>query len=122
MIYLILKSYLTIILSVATSSILLLLLGMYWIFKPEKNPSSFNKVLQTSLRPIAPENTDRQTTVSASDLNAIAGESIFATQLDLARAYMEAGKLTAAKKILNQVFSQGNETERQEAEYLLGSL
>lgn len=53
---------------------------------------------------------------------AIAGEDKLATQLDLARAYIETGKTQLAKKILLFVLEKGALPQQQEAKRLLGIL
>ncbi|OGT53290.1 MAG: hypothetical protein A3E84_01595 [Gammaproteobacteria bacterium RIFCSPHIGHO2_12_FULL_42_13] len=58
-------------------------------------------------------------TISSKDINAIAGEDSIATQLDLARAYIEAGRKQLARKMLDHVVEQGTAMQQQEAEHLL---
>lgn len=53
------------------------------------------------------------------DVNAIAGDDLLTTQLDLARAYIEMDNKELAKDILQQVLRQGNATQKREAERLL---
>ena len=55
-------------------------------------------------------------------INQVAGEDKITTQLDLARAYMEVGKIQLAKNILQQIIQQGSESQQQEATYLLNFL
>jgi FimV-like protein len=59
------------------------------------------------------------TIITSRDIRAIAGENIMATQLDLARAYIEIGKKTLAKKILNHVVKNGNTEDQKYAKQLL---
>lgn len=59
-------------------------------------------------------------TITSSDISAIAGEDVLATQLDLARAYIETGRKQLAKKILEYVVQQGSDAQRSEARILLG--
>jgi FimV-like protein len=59
-------------------------------------------------------------TISSHDINAIAGDDVIATQLDLARAYIETGRKQLAKKILIYVLTQGTVNQQQEAQRLLG--
>jgi pilus assembly protein FimV len=57
------------------------------------------------------------------DFDAIAGDDVMTTQLDLARALIEAGKSEAAKSILQSIVSQGSQTQQaQAAKTLLGSI
>ncbi|OGT45188.1 MAG: hypothetical protein A3E83_07890 [Gammaproteobacteria bacterium RIFCSPHIGHO2_12_FULL_41_20] len=57
--------------------------------------------------------------ISSKDITAIAGEDKIATQLDLARAYIEAGREQLAKKMLRHVVEKGSPGQQQEAERLL---
>ena len=45
-----------------------------------------------------------------------------ATKLDLARAYLEMGDATGAKEILQEVLAEGNDTQKQDAEEMLGQI
>lgn len=56
------------------------------------------------------------------DMNAIAGEDVMATQLDLAKAYIEMNQKDAAKKILKQTIKRGSLLQKQEARQLLQAL
>lgn len=103
MIYLILKSYLTILLPIITVAMLLFFTGVYFLFtknEPKPFKLDFNSI----------------------DMNAIAGDDVIHTQLDLARAYMETGRDELAKKMLSNVIAQGNMLQREEAKDLLNSL
>lgn len=60
--------------------------------------------------------------ITSHDIRAIAGEDMMATQLDLARAYIEVGKLHLAQQILDHVSRHGTLTQHQEAEQLLNTL
>jgi FimV-like protein len=97
MIALILKSYATLFVSIGIGSILIFCVGLYWIFNSQ----------ETSLDDIT-------------DFSAIAGDDLIATQLDLARAYIETNNKPLAKKILNDVIHQGSRSQKQEARILLG--
>lgn len=61
----------------------------------------------------------RQPTTQA--LDAIAGDDLIATQLDLARAYIETGKKMNAKQILVKVLKQANKTQQEEVRILLSA-
>ena len=123
MIYSILQSYLTILLLVAGISLFLLMLGLYIIFKRSRNvsyqrkqassaPHETTQVFKSSLANI-------EEPPATIDITAIAGDGLMATQLDLARAYIETGKKQLATAILKQVLSQGSEAEQHEAQMLL---
>jgi FimV-like protein len=62
------------------------------------------------------------TIITSQDIKAIAGDDIIATQLDLARAYIEIGKKRLAKKILDHVTEHGNSSQKQAAEHLMMGL
>ncbi len=104
---LIVKSYLAILLSVAAGSLFAFILGLYFIFRKKK---------------IAPREVVSTTNKleEHDDVAAIAGDDLLATQLDLARAYIETGKIQAAKNILEQVLAQGDVVQQKEAKQLLG--
>jgi len=44
------------------------------------------------------------------------------TKLDLARAYIDMGDPEGAKSILNEVMEEGNDSQKSEAEGLIGQL
>lgn len=94
MISIILKSYLTIFLAVGIGSLLIFVSGVYFIFS-------------------------RGAPKTAAPLEAIAGDDLVATQLDLARAYIETANISSAISILKQVLKQGSKTQQDEARSLL---
>lgn len=66
--------------------------------------------------------TNKSIVVTSRDIRAIAGEDMMVTQLDLARAYVELGKIKLAKQILNHVILHGNSLHQQSAQRLLSNL
>jgi FimV-like protein len=56
------------------------------------------------------------------DVSAIAGENIAATQLDLAKAYIEMDQKDLAKQVLKQVTQQGDVAQKREAQQLIDIL
>ncbi|MCE3237989.1 MAG: hypothetical protein K0R24_970 [Gammaproteobacteria bacterium] len=60
--------------------------------------------------------------ITSQDIKAIAGEDMMATQLDLARAYIEIGKVRLAKKILDHVAQHGNSGQQRVAHQLMTTL
>lgn len=117
MITLIIKNYLTLLLSIGIGSLIIFSIGvlsLYWLFK--KSPSKHYH--QETALPIEA----KQDTAYAHDISAIAGDDKIATQLDLARAYVETGKHRQAKTILQEVSAQGNLLQQQEAQSLLAVL
>lgn len=75
-----------------------------------------NKVFPKNQNPPVKKN---QLVITSKDIKAIAGEDVLATQLDLARAYMEIGKQTLATKILKHVLENGNSEQKTSAKNLL---
>lgn len=53
-----------------------------------------------------------------SEISAISGEDVMTTQLDLARAYIEMGKIDNAKAAINDVVKNGNSAQKREAKSL----
>ncbi len=110
-------SYLSVILSLASSVVVLLLLGLHFSYTQEVRPN----VRRQRARPQTPDVNIRRPTqqrhgmIKDEDLAAIAGEDLLATQMDLARAYRESGQKQLAKKILQQVLQQGSHTQQEEA-------
>jgi FimV-like protein len=100
MIIQIIKCYFVILLSLSIVSILIFGVGLRWILIRNSTDSS---------SPLSP------------DLMAIAGEDVIATQLDLARAYMETNQVALAKSMLQVVMAEGNSSQRKEAQRLLSS-
>lgn len=97
MISLIIDSYFMVFLSVGIGSLIIFVAGLYWIFSGS-TPSLENEA----------------------DLTSIAGDDVIATQLDLARAYIETNNKKIAKKILRLVLNQGNKVQKEQARALLG--
>ncbi|MDR3491166.1 MAG: FimV/HubP family polar landmark protein [Gammaproteobacteria bacterium] len=56
------------------------------------------------------------------DFSNIAGEDVIATQLDLAKAYIEMNQTKMAKQILNKALKHGNSSQQQEARQLVDTL
>ena len=116
MIYLIIKSYLILFQSLLAQ--FCVISALYLIFKPRKKP---RRPLVLPPKAYAKKNKRNAIYITSQDINAIAGEDVFATQLDLARAYIETGKAQLAKRILEYVIEKGSAQQRQEARNLLGS-
>jgi|SRR6185312_16166826 len=88
----------------ALAGIFVLLLILLKLKKPQKNKAV--RLIKNS--------EEMQQTV-----NAIAGDDVFTTQLDLARAYIEMDQKTLAQEILAQVIQQGNTIQQHEAKLLM---
>lgn len=65
------------------------------------------------------EKTNSSVNLDADDLDLLADLDETATKLDLARAYLEMGDSSGARDILNEVISEGNENQKQDAMALL---
>jgi FimV-like protein len=122
MIELIIKSYLGLLISVSAGALCLFVAGLIFIFrKPQSHDSAsrhaVNPVVPSQIKPAAQVSAN----VSIQDVHAIAGDDVIATQLDLARAFVEAGRKHLAKPILKQVMIEGSESQQQEARQLSGS-
>ena len=134
MITLIIKSYLTIFISVGLGCLFLFLMGLFFIFKRKTKTLSIETTAEEVQflheAPLAPVSLSTTQTVPerlasndivSKDFSAIAGDNVFATQLDLARAYIETGKKVLATNILHDVLAQGSYSQKQEAAQLLNA-
>lgn len=109
MLTLIIQSYLNVIAPLAIICSLIFFVGLYLIFRsrPAKKNASKTVFAET---PVI-------------DFDAIAGDDVITTQLDLARALIEAGRSESAKSILQTIVSQGSQTQQaQVAKTLLGTI
>lgn len=111
MIHVIFKTYATLLLSVGMTAGLLFILGLYWLFKETPTDMPEKKRLEPCL-----DTADVK--IPVEDLKAIAGDDVLATQLDLARAYVETNRKILAKKILDHVIQHGSNSQQQEARAL----
>lgn len=91
---------------------LILILAFFLFSERNRKPSSKNTETSKEPKPV----------ISSQDIRSIAGDDVMATQLDLARAYIEMGKNTLAKKILEHVLIHGSPTQQQEASELTNTL
>lgn len=118
MIMQILKSYLAILLSIGIGSLFCFILGLYLIFKPYRKSFSQLNVKNNENSDVTQMHSNKLT-VTSQDISAIAGDDVIATQLDLARAYIETGRTLLAKKILEYVRDHGSPSQQDEANQLL---
>jgi pilus assembly protein FimV len=58
----------------------------------------------------------------SSDIDEQSEDEEMASQLDLAKAYIELGDNENAKTILDEIIAQGNENYRKQAEELIGQI
>jgi FimV-like protein len=101
MIALIIRCYFIILLSVGIGSVFVFMLGIIWIFRRFNSPVMMHH---------------------KEDILAIAGDDVVATQLDLARAYIETDHKELAKDILEVIYAQGTLQQRNEAKQLLAQI
>src|SRR5262245_38264251 len=103
MMTLFIKSYFSLLLSTCLGILILFLAGLFAILQklspPEEKP---DKKVADNL-------------ISPPDLCAIAGDDKIATQLDLARAYLETNHKSLAKQLLTSILLQGNYEQQKEA-------
>ncbi len=60
--------------------------------------------------------------ITSKDISAIAGEDVMATQLDLARAYIELDRKKLAKQILEHVIKNGDKVQQGQARQIMNDL
>ena len=123
MITTIVQSYFTMLLSVGIGSSIIFIFGIYLLFKTspvqqKEAPSQLETIPDKQQIAIA----DHVDETKPPDISAIAGDDRLATQLDLARAYIETDKHLLAKNILSLVLAQGSAVQQQEAQQLLSNL
>lgn len=100
MIAILVQTYFPIFITIVCTAMIIFCIGLYFILK------------KFASRP----------TILDADLAAIAGEDIILTQLDLAKAYIEAEKGELAKNILREVINQGSVAQKNEAKQLLKTI
>lgn len=126
MISLILKCYLTILISIGMGSLFLFITGLYFIFTCVANPAKAKlksielaKIYKAD-EAIEPKKIYQLDRFNANeDLSSIAGDDIISTKIDLARAFIETGNKNSAKSILRGIGKQGTAAQQQEAQKLL---
>lgn len=128
----IIKSYSSIIIAIGSAALFFFMLGSYLILKLSrgKHPVEEMEMIEeaeSAPRANIPKKARRvseKTILSEtlSDVSAISGEDPVATQLDLAKAYIESDKGQLAKIILTAVIRSGNSAYKDEAQRLLSSI
>ncbi len=117
----ILKSYSSILIAIGSAALLVFMLGVYLILRlsREKKPVRLS-VASTSKK------SKRSEKITPSEalnhVSSISAEDPVATQLDLAKAYIESGKAQLAKVILASVIRHGSTAYQQEAQRLLSTI
>lgn len=102
---------------IAIIGIFIFIFGLYKVFKPARARKKAAKAASATVQQVA-----TKLVITSSDISAIAGDDVMATQLDLARAYIETGRHLLAKKILDHVREHGNRLQQQEAHQLLNNI
>ena len=105
---LIIRSYFDILVSIGIGCTFFFIVGLYLIFK------SASKSTVT----VAGNKTFDK--INKEDVATIAGDDVVATQLDLARAFIETNQKQSAQQILFYVLKNGNSHQKDEANQLLG--
>lgn len=100
MLSMIFESYYSVFISVAIGAILALMFGMYYIIRGLRHGAPSIRL--------------------DNDITPIAGDDVMATQLDLARAYIELNNVDSARAILKLVLDQGTHYQKASAKALLG--
>lgn len=127
MISLILKCYLTILISVGMGSLFLFMTGLYFIFtRVGKSPKQAKLKAVELAKTYKTEQLVEDSKIrkldrfnANQDLSSIAGDDIISTKIDLARAFIETGNKNSAKSILRGISKQGSADQQQEAQRLL---
>lgn len=130
MIELIINSYGLMLLSVGMGSFIVFTLGLFFIIKHAQSTKPIHIPIKSMegerVEPILkladqPDHLQQKNDLeySLKDISTIAGDDVMATQLDLARAYIETGSKLSAKKILEYVAEKGNLAQQKEALNLL---
>lgn len=120
---LILKTYFYVLLFIAGGAFLILFGGLYLVLREKRQlpiniPSPEINLDETNETQASKKIS--KVSITSQDFNAISGdEDVIATQLDLARAYIESGRQSLAKKILLHVVQNGKAEQQREAELLL---
>ncbi|HTM63690.1 MAG TPA: FimV/HubP family polar landmark protein [Gammaproteobacteria bacterium] len=129
----IIKSYSSILIAIGSAALFFFMLGSYLIMRLSRSKfpddvvedtEEVQSAPPTSSTPKRPRRVSDKTILSEtlSDVSAISGEDPIATQLDLAKAYIESDKGQLAKIILTAVIRSGNSAYKDEAQRLLSSI
>lgn len=121
MTYLLIKSYFGILISLGVSALFILFFGLRFIFSSKRKEKKQPPVLTLVKESVHFLPRSDKTAITSSDLQAIAGDDVVDTQLDLARAYLETGRHELAQKLLQSILTTGSAADRQEAQRLLSS-
>jgi FimV-like protein len=102
-----------------TIGIFVFIFALYKVLQPARARKKAAKIARAAVQQQAAM---PKLVITSSDISAIAGDDVMATQLDLARAYVETGRHLLAKKILDHVREHGNQYQQREARELLKSI
>lgn len=120
---LIIASYSNVLLAIALVAGFAFVMGLYFIYRMTQMPVEKTRLTMNIPAPHKSIKTEKTVLPdTANDVTAIAGDDPMATQLDLARAYIETGKKQFAKIILAAVIREGSANHQEEAQRLLSTL
>ena len=115
------KSYSSIMLAVGGAALCIFALGSYLIIRLMRDRNA-----KPAITVAVPRNEKPVAKIAhaetLNDVSAISGEDPLATQLDLAKAYIESGKAQLARIILAAVIKHGDAGYQEEARRLLSSI
>lgn len=131
----IIKSYSSILITIGSAAVFFFMLGTYFIIRLSRGTyiededaavaaPKETRTTSASSTPRKPRKVSEKTILSETlnDVHAISGEDPVATQLDLAKAYIESDKGPLAKIILSAVIRDGHSPYQEEAQRLLRSI
>src|SRR3990167_10991295 len=111
------QSYASILLAIGVVASIAFIMGLYFIFRCNHTETHSQLKLNIPAQPKPSYTTEKLILPdTAHDVTSISGEDPMATQLDLARAYIETGKMQFAKIILKSVIREGSTTHQEEAQ------
>ena len=121
------SSYFSILISVGAASFCIFVMGLYLLLRSPAPREAIKKHASGEEAGIGFETSEQakecpRFSAEIPDISTIAGDDVNATQLDLARAYIETGKKQRAHQILHSVLTQGSVAQQQEAQQLLNSI
>lgn len=115
------KSYTNIMLAIGAGALLFFALGCYLIVFMSRDRKAARAASAVSgMKKQKPQ--EKIIHDEIKDVSAIAGDDPVATQLDLAKAYIESGKAQLARIILAAVIKHGSSHDQEEAQRLLSTI
>ena len=118
----IIESYSSILLTISLVAFVIFSLGLYWIVRSARDEEARANAAYAPMRFKSGRSEKFILPDTANDVSEIAGDDPMATQMDLARAYIETDKKQFARIILTAVIREGSTIHQEEAQRLLGSI